>query len=516
MLKKILRKLNQASRKDTKELKNYKDVALSSRLNETTSTIKSIVGESDDVIQREIMIAQNRPASLFYIKGLSKQELINKDILKPLLETQQKMDHLREQEFLQTLLQEVITNSQLSVHDSFDDAITYLMSGDSLLVIEGIQKLIILNTRGFDERSVQEPQSEVVIRGPRDGFIENLQTNIVLIRRRLSNPDLIIQMGRLGEQGRSPFALAYIKGIANEDLIEEVRYRLACVETDDILETGVIEQLIEDNVLSPFPQLLHTERPDKAVGALLNGQIIILVEGTPFVLIAPITFHQLFKSSEDYYERWYIGTLIRILRYFAAFISLFLPAIYIAMVSYHQGMIPTPLALSTAGAREGVPFPAFVEAILMEITIELLREAGVRLPRPVGQTIGIVGGLVIGDAAVRAGFVSPIMVIVVALTAVSSFAIPAYSVSITFRFLRFMIMVAAAIFGLYGIILVFILLNVHLVGLRSFGSYYTSPFAPYHFIDWLDSVFRAPMSILRYRTAEPRKRDNAKQKLNEG
>lgn len=217
------------------------------------------------------------------------------------------------------------------------------------------------------------------------------------------------------------------------------------------------------------------------------------------------------KSTEDYYDRWHIGSLIRMLRYFAAFIAIFLPSIYIAMVAFHQGMIPTTLALSIAGTREGVPFPAFIEALVMEVTLELLREAGIRLPRPVGQTIGIVGGLVIGEAAVQAGIVSPIMVIVVALTAISSFALPSYSVSITFRMIRFGVMIAAATFGLYGIILVYILINIHLVGLRSFGSYYTSPFAPYRFLDWLDLVIRAPVTLQRIRTDEPRTLDNKKQ-----
>lgn len=239
--------------------------------------------------------------------------------------------------------------------------------------------------------------------------------------------------------------------------------------------------------------------------------LFILLDGTPFALITPMTLQGLLKSPEDYYENWLIGSLIRVLRYGAAFISIFLPALYIAVVSFHQGMIPTQLALSIAAAREGVPFPSFVEAIIMEISLELLREAGVRLPRIVGSTIGIVGGIIIGEAAVRAGFVSPIMVIVVAITAISSFALPAYNVSIAFRILRFIMMLAAATIGLYGMVLVFICIIIHLVGLRSFGSYYLSPFAPFHIMDWLDLIFRAPMSVMKNRPSEPKNIDQKKQ-----
>jgi spore germination protein len=510
MFKRIIKKLNRARLMDSEQQLVVEDLNVSSRLDETVSSITKIIGESDDFIQREILIGQKFPAVLFFIEGLCDRDKLEQHVMRPLLSAELELPDVPSAPLLQKLIKETITLTSVSVFETFEDAIPDLMSGNTLLVIEGIKKLIILKTLGFDKRSIEEPESEVLIRGPRDGFVETLLTNITLVRRRVIHPQLTIQKSRLGRKGNVAFALAYIKGIVNADLVEEVRYRLACIDTDHIFESGELEQLLEDSVLSPFPQLMHTERPDKAASALFNGQVLIMVDGAPFALIAPVTFHQLMKSPEDYYDRWYLGTVIRILRYFAAFISLFLPALYIAMVSYHQGMIPTPLALSIAGAREGVPFPAFIEAMVMEITIELLREAGIRLPRPVGQTIGIVGGLIIGEAAVRAGIVSPIMVIVVALTAVSSFAIPAYSMSITLRILRFLIMIAAATLGLYGIIAFFILLNIHLVGLQSFGSYYMSPLAPYHMMDWLDLFLRAPLTLLRYRSKEPRTMDDQK------
>lgn len=291
----------------------------------------------------------------------------------------------------------------------------------------------------------------------------------------------------------------YVDGIVNPNIVKEVNKRLASIDMDDAPETGYIEQWIEDNFLSPFPQISHTERPDKVVAALMQGKVAILLDGTPFALIAPVTFGNTLQSPEDYYERWMVASLIRILRYVGAFIAVFLPALYIAFVSYHPGMIPSKLAFSIAATREGVPFPAFVEALLMEATMELLREAGVRLPRPIGQTIGIIGGIVIGEAAVAAGIVSPIMVIIVAITAVASFSMPSYSTAIAFRMLRFGFMAAAALFGLYGVILAYIAVNIHLVNLKSLGVPYTAPFAPSLFRDWKDLVVRSPITMLSSR-----------------
>ncbi|WP_088035068.1 spore germination protein [Evansella clarkii] len=508
MLNKLFRKLNKDNIRHSDEF----EVALSNNLKETVESLLKIFGDSNDIVQRDFKIAKTKSAVLFYIEGLSDADSIEEDVVKPLQQIKSEAINEQKDEVIKQAIQDSINLTQIDFSANFEDAILPFMSGKSLLVVDGLAKLIILGTITYENRGIEEPQSEVLIRGPRDGFIENLPTNIVLIRRRIRDPNLTIQLGKLGRRSKNDFAIIYIKGITDESLVEEVRYRISCIDRATIEESGTIEQLIEDNVLSPFPQILQTERPDKAAASLNNGQVIILVDGTPFSLITPITFEQLFKSTEDYYDRWQIGSLIRMLRYSAAFIALFLPSLYIAMISYHQGMIPTTLALSIAGAREGVPFPAFVEALLMELTLELLREAGVRLPRAVGQTIGIVGGLVIGDAAVRAGIVNPIMVIVVALTAIASFAIPAYNVSITLRMLRFFLMLLAASFGLFGIIIAYIAINIHLVGLRSFGRYYTSPFAPYRFIDLMDTVIRMPLTINKKRNDSEHTADPVKQK----
>ncbi|MCY8410836.1 spore germination protein, partial [Bacillus haynesii] len=237
-----------------------------------------------------------------------------------------------------------------------------------------------------------------------------------------------------------------------------VKKRIEKIDIDDVLESGFVEQLIEDNYLSPFPQVQSTERLDRVMSALMEGRVAILLDGTPFVLIVPVTFSMLLQSPEDYYERWLPSSLIRIMRIGAAMISLLGPALYISFISFHPGLIPSELAISITGTRVGVPFPSLIEALIMEVAIEILREAGLRLPKPIGPAMGIVGGIIIGEAAVQAGIVSPIMVIVVAVTAISSFAIPQYSAGISLRMLRFVAMFCAAVFGLYGVIMFFLML----------------------------------------------------------
>jgi len=374
-----------------------------------------------------------------------------------------------------------------------------ILSGSAAIFVEDQHQAILVSAPKQSGRTVEEPATEALVRGPREGFTEDISTNILLIRKGIRDINLKLDRYTIGRRSRKSLVVAYIQGIIHPDILAELQRRLNTLDIDDAPESGIVEQWIEDSFLSPFPQLLHTERPDKVRAALLQGKAAIMLDGTPFALILPTTFVSLIQSPEDYYERWTIGSLIRMLRYGAVFISLFFPALYIALVSFHQGMIPFNLAFSIAAAREGVPFPAVIEALLMEGTLELLREAGIRLPKPIGQTIGIVGGLVIGEAAVQAGVVSPIMVIVVAVTAIASFAIPSYSAGIAFRMLRFANMLAASFIGLFGIILSFIMICLHLIRLSSFGVPYSAPFAPMFPDDWKDLFIRAPITLLTKR-----------------
>jgi len=366
---------------------------------------------------------------------------------------------------------------------------------------------LVISTRGWEKRGVEEPSTEAVIRGPRDGFTETYRTNVALVRRRLKDPNLKVKTIKLGRHTRTDVGIMYIKGVAKPSIVDEVLKRLNTIDISCVLESGYIEQMIEGDWLSPFPQLRRTERPDVVAASLVEGNVAILCDNTPFALLAPTTFLSLFQSPEDYYERWYIVSMIRILRFIAGFFAFTFPSLYIAMTTFHPGMLPTDLVLSIAAAREGVPFSAVLETLIMIVSLEVLREAGVRLPGPIGQTIGIVGGLVVGEAAVRASIVSPIMVIVVAINAISSFAIPNYSVAISFRLLTFIMIALASIAGLYGIMLGLLGLTIHLVTLKSFGAHYLSPFVSFRFSESKDNIIRGPLPSMEIRPGYTRPQD---------
>ncbi|WP_042141914.1 spore germination protein, partial [Paucisalibacillus sp. EB02] len=359
-----------------------------------------------------------------------------------------------------------------------------------------MDSVLLMDTKGGESRSIEQSTAETVVRGPKTAFVESLGTNLSLLRKSLHTTDLRFKTHQIGKRSKQSLIVAYIDGVINPAIVKEVNRRLETIDIDNAPESGFIEQWIEDSFLSSFPQMNNTERPDRAATALMQGKVVILLDGTPFVLIAPVVLGDMLKSPEDYYERWLIGSLLRSLRYLAAFIALLLPGLYVALVNIHPGLLPSELALSIAASREGVPFPPVVEAFLMVFTMELLQEAG---PTPIGQTIGIVGGLVIGDAAVSAGIVSPIMVIVIGLTAIAAFANPSFGIGITFRILRIGFIITASILGLFGIILVYIMINIHVVNLKSFGLPYSTPFAPTMVKDWKDLIIRAPMTMLTKR-----------------
>jgi spore germination protein len=472
-------------------------------LMENIEQIKRLLHSPNDLIIRIVTIGNsNHRCAIVYIDGLVDNDIVNTQILNNIqlgMAQANKEIPANDKELLIELENEILSIGELKKVQTLDAVMFAVLSGETAIFVEGTTDVLLIGTKGWASRGIEEPVSEALVRGPREGFTEDVRTNTVLIRRHIRDPNLRFENFQVGRRSKKDLFLVYIDGIVHPEIVKEVKKRLDSIDMDDAPESGFIEQWIEDSFMSPFPQILHTERPDKACASILEGKVVIILDGTPFVLIAPVTFVALIQSPEDYYERWMIGSLIRILRYVAAFISLFLPALYIALVSFHQGMIPSKLAFSIAASREGVPFPAVVEAFMMEITLELLREAGLRLPKPVGQTIGIVGGLVIGESAVQAGIVSPVMVIVVSVTAISSFAVPSYSAGIAFRMLRFLTMLTSSIFGLYGIILTYIMINVHLARLKSFGIPYTAPFSPNFKHDLKDLVIRAPLIMLSRR-----------------
>lgn len=478
---------------------------LSNSLEENYEKFQTFLKESTDAVFRKFRLGESDvDCALVYIDGLIEKAVIHESILKSMMFEVSKMETIKEVSLKLKNAYEFVLNHAVSVADvketdSLDEAILFVMSGEVALMVDGFDKLIIVSARGWASRSISDPESEGVIRGAREGFTETLRTNTALLRRKCKDPNMVIRAIRLGRRSKTDVAYVYIKGITNPGLIGELEERLNRIDIDQITDSGHLEQLIQDNSWSPLPQIQATERPDKAVANLMEGRIVVLVDNSPFALMIPATFSQFFQSPEDYNERWLVATFIRGLRWISSFLAVFTPAVYIAVVTYHPGLIPTRLALSIAATRAGVPFPSIIEALLMELTIELLRESGARLPSAIGQTIGIVGGLIIGDAAVNAGLTSPIMVIVVALTAIASFVIPTYSAAVGLRTMRFPLMVMASFLGLYGVMIGFIVINIHLVSIKSFGMNFMTPQAPTFFHDMKDFIIRVPSRKMRER-----------------
>lgn len=463
-------------------------------------TVKNILGNASDILIREFVIVTSVEikAALIAMKGLSNNELINEQVLLNLMSD----IRFKEAKNAATLFDKIeksgMPNVYVTEQTDIEKTLAELITGNSLLFLDGMDKALIMGTQGWQERQVSQPITENVVRGPRDGFTENIDSNIALIRRRIKSTDLRVDSIKIGTKTKTSIYMVYLNGTAKNEVVDEVKRRLGRIEIDGILESGYIEELIEDNPLSPFPMIEHSERPDKVSASLLEGRVAILIDTTPFVLMVPTVLIQFMQSADDYYERYLIGSLTRGVRIIAYFISIILPALYIALTSYHQEMIPTPLALSLAASREGVPFPSIGEALLMEATFEILREAGIRLPQQTGQAVSIVGGLVIGQAAVQAGIISQAMVIIVALTGISSFAIPAFNAAGSGRLLRFPLMLLASFLGLPGILAGLSVILIHLCGLRSFGASYLDPFVSANRSALNDTVVRNPWWSMIY------------------
>lgn len=499
----FLSMLTAKKQKKKPELEGGKDKA-SSSLDKNLRYLKDKLEDCDDIVYREFRVGNRQQFRfvLVYVDGLIDRDMIDQEVLNSLM-LQARQANLSPGiltgDVFSLALRSALTTGEVKEEEYIDKSMISLLSGDSLVLVDGFKKVLVIGSKGWPSRGVQEPQTEVVIRGSRDGFTETMRVNTALLRRRLRDPNLKIKQIKVGVRTRTDIAIAYMDNIVDKNVLEQVENRLESINIDAVLESGYLEEFIEDSWHSPFPQVQNTERPDRVAAALLEGRVAIITDNTPFVLLVPVTLNILFQSAEDYYERWFIGSFIRILRYVSALISLVLPAGYIAITSYHPGLMPSDLALYIAGTRIGVPFPAFLEAVIMELTLELLREAGVRLPGPIGQTIGIVGGLVIGQAAVQAGLVSPIMVIVVAITAISSFALSSYSIGISFRILRFALIIFSAVLGLYGLMLGLLIILVHLCSLKSFGIPYLSPLVGNTYYELEDSFIRVPLITMHRR-----------------
>jgi len=466
---------------------------ISPDLHENRAMILLMMGNSPDLRERRLYLGtQRRPGVLFFLDEMAERTQIM-TILESLVVglRDETLPEVTSDSF-QTLLEQSTPSAVIQQIPTIGDLLTGILTGQTILLVDGLSVALQFTTDGPVGRKPDEPMGEPVVRGPKDGFTEAASVNLSLIRRRLRDDRLRVEEITVGSRSHTRVYLVYMLEVSLPSLVEEVRQRVSRINIDAVLESGYIEELIEDQPFTIFPQVKASERPDVIVSGILEGKVALITDGSPHVLVMPATFAAEMQAAEDYYHRSPISSFIRALRYVFVFIAFLGPGIYVAITNYHHEVIPTTLLTSLIAAREGVPFPTLLEALFMELTLEALREAGVRLPKTVGQAISIVGALVIGDAAVRASLVSPVMVIVVSLTAISSFIIPLYTMSLAIRLLRFGMMLLAGLFGFFGLVVGILLLLIHLVSLRSFGIPYLSPSVPPTLADQKDVAIRVP------------------------
>lgn len=465
---------------------------ISFSLSESLAYLRGRIGESPDFIIRRWSIQNHAgveiPIAVCYIEGLVDSMLVSR-LMTHLLSHESELvnkDHHTEQ------WSRYITDGDVTVVRSREELLSSILMGNAMVILEGDDEAVAVSVQGGARRGVEEPSTQTVVRGPKEGFTESISTNLALLRNRIRSPELTFDQHIIGKYTQTRVVLAYVDGIVNLEVLRTITDRLRAVDTDSVLESEYIEEFIQDKMWTPFPTMLNTERPDAVAGNLLEGQVAVLVDGTPYALLAPATFFKFFQSSEDYYQRYDIATFLRYVRFLAFVITLLLPSLYIAVTTFQQELIPTPLLFSLTAQREGIPFPALLEAFIMEITFEIIREAGVRMPRVVGSAISIVGALVLGQAAVQAGLISAGMVIVVSFTAISSFVIPMVNMSAAIRLIRFALMLLAGAFGIFGILCGVVTLLFHMASLSSFGVPYLTPIAPLKWSNMKDVFVRTP------------------------
>lgn len=464
--------------------------SISANLQENLIYLKDMFQNSSDIIFRPFSIGtkQEVDALILAVDGLYDKITINDNVLKPLMKLK-----ISDADIKNKINIENGTLSVSSMHqeNSMDQAIAHLMKGDPLLFVDGYTTVFIIHANSWAARNIEQPTTETSVRGPKESFSETLRTNTAMLRRKIHHPKLQIQNMTLGRLSRSSIALAYIDDIVSPGILEELKKRLNKLDIDAILDAGYIEELIADSPLSVFPTVAYSERPDKVAARLLEGRVAIFVEGSPFTLIVPHILMESFHNVDDYYSRPYYSSLMRLLRLAAFLMATLLPAVFVAAQDYHKEMFPTDLLISVASAREGVPFPLFFEVFGMTLAFEALKESGIRMPSSLGQAVAIVGGLVLGQAAVDAGIVGNATIIIIAMTAITTFLSP--SLNDTTGILRLLYLIAGAIFGMYGIMLMISFLLLHVASLRSFGIPYMAPYFPITWSGWKDLFIRAPL-----------------------
>jgi spore germination protein KA len=476
---------------------DYKDLEL------TFENIEAILGTNSDFIYRRIFIRNNRDieTSVIYIDGMVNTQLISDFVMKPLMQSEQFDTCSSELDAIKIMDEGTIYYADTKKRTTINDVLGDVLTGSVAVIFNKQQTAFTFETKGFDKRSITQPTSENVIKGAKDSFVETIRANTATCRRKIKSPNLVIEETIVGKQTKTPIAICYMKNIANDSLVQEVKKRINDIDVDNVLTASYFESFLVDNKITPFPQIMYTERPDRFCSNLLDGRVGLIVDGMPIAFIAPGTLLQFVQAPEDYSQHFLISSVIRYTRFTSLFITLLLPAFYISITTFHQEMIPTELTFSIVAAKQGVPFPMFVEVLLMLIAFELLVEAGLRLPFIIGQTVSIVGALVVGQAAVEAKLLSPATVIIVATTAITSFIMPSQDLSNALRLWRFGLAIVSSIIGMYGLTMGLFLLIYQWCKLDTFGIPYLSPFIGDDKIQLQDSLFRLPLTTMKQRPA---------------
>lgn len=460
--------------------------------NDVLRALNENFSDCPDIIMRKVYLKDEVEGYFIFIEGLVNFDLVQRDFISHILSMSS--EELCDENKVRTL-----PVSNIGFYYDIPSIVDKVLSGEFVFIFNGMRFAVSCILREFEKRAIEEPIVEKNIKGAHEGFVETLNINIAILRRKIKNNNLKFKLLRVGTSSNQMLAIAYIQGIANQDILNDLYNKIKNIDFDGMIGTGYIEQLISTSPNSPFPQFLSTERPDKVMAMLLEGRFAIMIDGSPVSSIAPVSMFSFLQAPDDYNSNWIFGSFTGLLRELAMLLALFLPGIYIALTSFHYYMVPLRLLIPLAESRERVPFPPYIEALIMELTIELIREASIRLPSYIVSAIGIIGGIIIGEAAVRAGLVSVLMIIVVAITAIASYTPPISDMGFAIRFFRFIVMIASATFGLIGILICLVLLIIHLLSLESLGQPYFSPIVPFKFKDLKNVFIRLPLKYMKKR-----------------
>lgn len=490
------------------EKPNNKEIEL------TGGNIRSLLKKNSDAIFRDIFICgdHKRTATLAFIDGLVDSKGIADDVVKPLIENSKLCEAKNEKETIDLIKHGAVYFPHIQVRDNINDTLNDMLNASCAIIFDNEKIALTFAVKGYEKRGITEPTSENVVKGAKDAFVESLRVNTATIRRKIKTQKLVIEQTKVGRQTETPIGIVYIDGIANSHLVDEVKRRLDNIEIDGVIEAGFIEEYIIDKNYTSFPLVGATERPDRFCTSILDGRVGIIIDGLPTAYIAPVTVHQLLRTMDDYSQNFLVVSALRLLRYITAILTVFLPGFYIAVTTFHQEMIPSELAQAIAASKEGVPYPSFIEVFLMLVAFEILLEAGLRLPKTIGQAVSIVGALVVGEAAVNAKLISPSVVVVIAITAISSFTMPNQDFSNALRLWRFIMAIASSMMGIFGLSMGAIFLIYELASIETFGVPYLSPYVASEGRDLGDSIIRIPLRFLKKRPFSLRTPNERRQK----